>query len=127
MPDHFINVESWQKAHRDAAQHGAVHGDKQSVHVIDRQGMQQHIIFDEAPKVDQRKCIAGQVIVAQHRAFGAPGGSGGVNDRRNIVTANLGNGCVRVCRRNGIHQSPLAIASKRQQGCPGVRRGLLQC
>ena len=60
-------------------------GDEQSVHVVDRQRVQQHVGGGEAPGVGQRLAVLAQRRVAQHRAFGSAGGAARVDERGQVL------------------------------------------
>ena len=57
---------------------------EQAVDVIDRKRMQQPVLGGDAPGIDQRLGIGQEIAMGDHRPFGAPGGAGGIEDRRQI-------------------------------------------
>ncbi len=81
----FARVEFREPKHAASGKQHAVHGDEQAVDVIDRQRVQQHVATGETPGVDQRKRIAAEVPVRQHRALRAAGRARRVDDRREVV------------------------------------------
>ncbi len=81
----LAGVEPGQEKQRTAADEQHVDGHEQSVHVIDRQGVDQHVLLREAPGVDQRPGVGRQVGVGQHRPLGPAGGAGGVDDGGEII------------------------------------------
>jgi len=58
---------------------------EQTVDVIERQRVQQHVAASETPGVDERQRIAREIAVAQHRTLGAAGRTRGVEDCRQVV------------------------------------------
>ena len=109
----LVGVEFWQEDHRPARQHHRVRGDEQAVGVVDRQRMQQHVAVAEAPVVDQRQRIGGQVAVAEHRALRPAGGAGSVKDRGKIIrfAGHIGKIGGRGARR--VHQRTAATGIER--------------
>ncbi len=83
--DHPVGVKAGMEEHRAAGEHDRVGGDEKAVGVEDRQRVQEHVVTGEAPGVDERPRVRGEVAVAQHGALGAPGRARGVEDRREIV------------------------------------------
>ena len=60
-------------------------GDKQAVHVEDRQGVDQHVTRLPVPVVFEHPRVAQHVAVCQHRALAAPGGAAGVQNGGQVV------------------------------------------
>ena len=83
--DHAPCVEFGVPKHACARQQGAVTGHEQAMHVIQRQRVQQHVVVGKAPAINQRQGVAGEVAMRQHRALGAPGRAGGVEDGRQVI------------------------------------------
>ena len=81
----FVGVELREPEHARARQQRAMAGDEQSVHVIDRQRVQQHVAAREAPMPDERQRVAREIAMRQHRAFGTARGPGRVENRRDVV------------------------------------------
>ena len=76
--------------HGATADQRRVDGHKQSMHMENGQGVQQHIAGGKAPVVVQTLGAALQIGVAEHGAFAAPRGAAGVQNRRQIVGAPHG-------------------------------------
>ena len=74
LQDH-VRIELRQEDHRGAREQRDVARHEQAVGVIDRQGVDQHVLVGEAPVVDQRIGVRGEIVVRQHRALGAAGGA----------------------------------------------------
>ena len=122
MCQHLRRIKARQKQHGNPAQHGAVHGHKEPMQVVDRQGMQQNIGTNKTPQGPKGEGVAGQVVVAEHGALGAPGGARGVDDRRDLIATD---GCHRFKRRCLIHSLAQAALSGPVQGeqCRACRLG----
>ncbi len=73
--DDLASVELRKEDHRPAGHQQYVDGHEQPVHMIDRQGVDQHILRRETPGADQGAGVGRQVVVGQHRALRAPGGA----------------------------------------------------
>ncbi len=107
--DDLPGVEPGQKEHRPAGHQEHVDGHEQPVHVVDRQGMDQHVLGGEPPGSGQRPGIGRQVVVCQHRALRAPGGAGGVDDRRQVAA----------CARDRLEAGGLAGGKIGEAPLPG--------
>ena len=77
---HFARVEPRQPQHPRSRQQRAVRGDEQTVHVIDRQRVQQDVAAREAPGFDEREAVRGEIAMREHRALRAAGGARRVKD-----------------------------------------------
>ena len=124
-PQHRFDVKAGQKDHLAAGQQGYVCGDKKSVGVKNRQGMQQGIGGGKPPEIRQNAGIGQQVPVAEHRAFGAARGARGVQDRCQIIGAARGHGgggmplgkggeTALSCRVHGAHRNAQRRGHRRQ-------------
>ena len=67
------HVEGGKQHHRGPARQHAVSGDEQPVGVKERKDVKQHVVFGEAPRIDQRLGVVHEVPVRQQRTFRAPG------------------------------------------------------
>ena len=81
----FLGVELREPEHPRARQQRAVTRDEQSVHVIDRQRVQQGVAAGEAPDLNQRQRVAREIAMGEHRAFRFSGRPGRVQDCRHVV------------------------------------------
>ena len=104
---------------RAPGQQHAVDRDEQAVHVVDRQRVEQHVAAREAPVLDQRRRVRGEVAVRQHRALRAAGGARGVEDRGEIVRLRRHGGerraagrCARASRRSSSVRTVAPPASR---------------
>ena len=84
----------------------AVARDEESMHMIDRQRVQQHVAAREAPVIDQRQRVAREIAMRQHRAFGAAGRARRVEDRRQVVR-----------QRRRRYRSPRPRRKRGRAGC----------
>ena len=112
MPQHLAAIEQ-----------STVYRHKQTVHMKNRQRMNQHITVLPAPVVFQHQRIAEQIAVAEHRPFAAPGGPAGVNDGRQVI--RLGNHWrvhIAVVRR-AFQQTAATLLVQRQH----ITRTCLEC
>ncbi len=94
QPHHLVGVELRQKQHRAAGREHGVDRDEQAMHMEDRQGVQQHVVCRESPRLCERERIRREIRARQHRALRAAGGPGRIEQRCEI-------GLLRVCRRAG--------------------------
>ena len=91
----FLNVELGQQDDGSARRQADIDRHEQAVDVEDRQGVQQHIIMAEMPKLTQHFGIGPQVAVGEHGALGNARGAGGVKNAGQITLAQHSIGKVR--------------------------------
>ena len=84
---HGADLEARQEPRGRAGQQRAVQRDEQSVHVIDRQRVNEHVVRREAPYVDERRRVRRKVAMADHRALRTAGRARRVQDRGDVVVA----------------------------------------
>ena len=115
--DDCVKVKLRQKDHPPADSKQYVGGDEETMRVKDRQRVQQHIAAAEPPCLDQRIGVRQKVVMAQHRALGAPRRSRRVKDRGQIVRAARCSGEIVRRRRGALCQRAAATGCvNRQQG-----------
>ena len=83
--DHGLGVEARQEQHLRTAQQNGVARHEEAVGVIDRQGVEQHVVGGKAPEPRQGIGVGAQVAVAEHRAFRPAGGPRGVENPGQVV------------------------------------------
>ena len=71
--DDRVGVETRLEDHRRAAEQRDIGGDEQAMRMKNRQRMDQNVGAGEAPDVDQRARVGGEIVMRQHRAFRASG------------------------------------------------------
>ncbi len=112
--DDQVGIEFRQKDHRGPREQRDVAGHEQSVGVIDRQRVNQHVLIGKAPIVDQRQRIRCEIIVRQHRPLGTSRRTGCVEDRGEIIVG-AGDGGERGARLGrGVSQRTLAVGAECQ-------------
>ena len=81
--------------------------------MIDRQRVDQHVVFGEAPIIDQTLGIRGEIVMRQHRALGTAGGARRVEDRGEIVIGAADRCERRIGFGGSVGQRSPAIGSER--------------
>ena len=110
---HQVRVELRQEEHRAARQQQRVHGHEQSMRMVDRQRVDQHVLVGEAPVIDERQRVRGEIAVRQHRALRAAGGARRVEDRREVIFAPVNICEVRAHRARGLDQRAVFLHAQR--------------
>ncbi len=107
----LVRIEFRQEDHRRAGHQRDVGRHEQPMGVEDGQRVQQHVVGREAPVIDQRQRVGGQVVVAQHRALGAARGARRVEDGGEIVRSavDVGEGRSLAGRERGERPLPLGV------------------
>ena len=82
----------------------------------DRQRVQQHVIPREAPIAGQDLCIGQEVLLGQHGALGAPGGTRGIEQRREIIGPPLGIGEFRLLAAGALDEASATPGVEGLQG-----------
>ena len=75
---------------------------KQTVHVKDRQRVNQYVVRRPAPIIFERERIREQVVVREHRALAAPRRAARVQNRSEIVCTAVRDFVAVALRRHGI-------------------------
>ena len=83
--DHRVGVEARLEDHRRAGEQRDIGGDEQAMGMEDGQRVDQHVVGGEAPELDERLGVGGEIVVGEHRALRAPGRARGVEDGGEIV------------------------------------------
>ncbi len=83
--DDKFGVKLGHPNHLAAIEQGTVDGHKQTMHMEDGQGMNEHITGLPAPIVFQGLCVAQHVAVREHRAFAAACGAAGVQNGSQVI------------------------------------------
>ena len=89
QPEDLVRVELRQEDHRCTGEQRYVAGHEQAVGVVDRQGMDEHVVRGEAPDILQGQCVRDEIVVRQHRSLGAARRARGIEDRSQIVSRPL--------------------------------------
>jgi len=87
--DDTFGVELGHPNHLAAVEQSAVYGHKQTMHMEDGQGVNQHIIWLPAPIILQGLRVAQHVAMREHRAFASSGRTTGVQNSGQIVSLVL--------------------------------------
>ncbi len=87
QPDHLVHVQTGQKDHRAARQQRHIGRHEQAMRMKDRQGVQQHVLVGEPPRLGQHLCVGQQVAMGQHRPLGPARRARGIEKCRQIVRA----------------------------------------
>jgi len=124
-------ASNFEPQHPRSGQQNAVHGNEQSVDVIDGQRMQQHVALGEAPLADERQRVRREIAVREHRALGPARGAGRVEQRREVVgrasdRGELGRQVVCGCEQRaaiGIEGEERGVGRKRGDLLACVRAG----
>ena len=111
QPHDFVGIELRQEQHRAAGREHGVDRDEQPVHVKDRQGVQQHVALRESPRLRERDCVRREIRARQHRALGAAGRAGRVQQRGEI---GLLSRVRRRTRRRGFARARAPRAGRRR-------------
>jgi hypothetical protein len=82
--------------------------------VKERQRVQQHVAVAKSPRGVQRLGIRAQVAMSERGALGLAGGTGGVEDGRDIVVPGR-KGLEYIPRVIGGHQAPVAGRAQRHR------------
>src|SRR3954453_13736707 len=77
--------------------------------MIDRQGVEKHIVCAEAPIFDKRTRIRGEILLAEHGAFRAPGRAGCIKNGGEIVRTAYGIGEFQRRAFRLVSEGPLAV------------------
>ena len=80
-------IELWQEEHAAARQQQRVRRHEKPVRMVDRQGVDEHVVRREAPVIDERFGVGIEIVVAEHGALGAPRRARRVEDGGEIVGA----------------------------------------
>ena len=108
-------VEARAPDHPAARQQRAVDRDEQSVHVEDRQHVQQHVAGAPAPVAVQHPRVAADVAVREHRALAAAGRSRRVDDAGEVLGAAAHRREAGRLARRGFEQRAAAVVAQREQ------------
>ncbi len=94
-------MELRQEQHGSTGHQQHVDAHEEAMHVIDRQGVDQHVVGGEPPAFDERPGVGRQVAMGQHRSLRASRGARGVDDGgQGIIRARDGG----ELRRSGVGQ-----------------------
>ena len=125
--DDQVGIEFRQEDHRGTREQRDVARHEQAVGVIDRQRVDQDVVFGEAPVVDQGQRVRGQIVVAQHRALGTAGGARRVEDGGEVVIAARDRRKFRFCLVGGFRQRALAVGTERFHPGADLGRDRARC
>ena len=118
---HVVGVELREPQHACAGKQRAMTCDEEPMDVVDRQRVQQHVAARKTPVADERRRVAAEIAVGEHRALGPAGRPRCVEDRRELVRLRDDRVEIRVLARSGAQQRAFA-ACEREDRRFGTKR-----
>ena len=89
-------------------------GHKQTVHMEDGQGVDQHVTLFPAPIIFERDRVAQQIAVREHRPFAAAGGAAGVQNGGQVIGLARRRCVLVTVVRGALEQAARAVIAQRE-------------